>query len=752
MPVGAWLDLDAFLDPGPLGGTTVELHAELADAPGATPPVFDAVLERTDAAAHEATARVVALRITLDGEDVTADLGGPVTWTESVDAPIRTASVPLHGRHWRPERNAATWTRTPIEIEVTLGPRGATRTWIALRGHVARGRSTPEGVTLDAVDQGSQWLEQSPCLEVAPHAGLTTGAVCRSLAALAGVPATDIPDGAERSRPFSTGGTLLQALQTLGRRHLWSWRTDDDGTLVAERVRLRRWPLAADHTWHNRDALERPGVTPPDPIASRLVLRGQTAVAPAVDGLTVTVDTKTTRGPYTPAVATELQATDGTTSPSGLSTSTLLDTPLTIDEVLTVARGDLVVRRETTRFRWRTLETGVHETSQGAGAAGGGPGPDGLYPRAVWLAEGRAVVLPREAFLRDERLVEEFTHDADGTVTGARLRVYGWRRRRRAVRTAGSATIDLAGAHVAHDGASYEPAEVTPWGTTIEAWGLIEERESSYVYDEDTGARVRTLTATWRWDSPRRAETSPGYTNADGTTHFDFVDGWRRVADEVLDETPDRDGLAGSTRRVESGDVAPVGVTGPFPWGGEDRGYTEDSVYTVRSTEEATITTLDADHYQVERRVDGRAAPPEVYRGRPPLPAYRASPYTRLRQEPLETVVELPGVERWWGAREETRADDEAETLGELRALVAHDLETDQLAHEISTRRLLAQARAGQTIDHIDDDTGTTHRALLWSLQCTVDVVGTPTADGRYTLRAPVVDVGSALGATGGDA
>jgi hypothetical protein len=73
----------------------------------------------------------------LDGELIPrSELLGPFEIEESIDTVVVLFSFSLAGRRWSPQLTTKSWTRTPVEVWVTTGPIGATRTWLRAFGVV----------------------------------------------------------------------------------------------------------------------------------------------------------------------------------------------------------------------------------------------------------------------------------------------------------------------------------------------------------------------------------------------------------------------------------------------------------------------------------------------------------------------------------------------------------------------------------------------------------------------------------------
>lgn len=722
-------------------GTIVGTVQTTADVPGtivgtvstAAPDytiIGDVDRERIDS--YDASTSVLfGARVELNGEDVTADLIGPVTRETSIDSPFRRVKLTLNGARWGPHVTELTWTRVgEVAVYWRQGPPGGVLEEVKLVGIVET--CSPAGDrawTLDVVDQGYRYAGTTICFELPPFAGSTRGQVARALALAAGIASTDIPDGEAITKPISLSGrSVYDVLEELGEVEGWHWRTRDDGTLETYTADVVRPPAAPHHRWHVSEMVEPPKITPPRAVPSRWVVRGTSAVSVDELGQTIERVDLIVEGEYAPLLAAATQAAGtGTITPTGF-TSTLAFREISRVTTETTKRGSLVVRQETREKRWYNPASAKWNTQ--TGGAGSAPGgfdyldayidPDGKY--RAWIAE---------KYVETGRRVEDFRYDSAGTLTREDVTTWTYMRRTHGVRHASTTppAIDILDAYVGDDDVSYS--------TRSESYRQSSSQVVTHEYQAN-GAERRVTTDNYGFRAIKGAVDSTfttHYVLSDGSGQIEITANYRLFERLVVDNIIDASGrLSGEVKTTYeyAATEASVGVA-PYDWG-KFSAYVSVENFRLSRRESRAINVSGEDSYAVVSYDDQGRRTEENFAGSPPVPRYLNSPFKVLSQTNIEAVIDDQTIETWFGPRSEVVEHPLIQTEAEALALILRRLRR-RLAFTIDVRRPETAAVEGETVLVIDPNQRLAVRGVI------VEISGERMPGGlaSYKLEAPLL-------------
>jgi hypothetical protein len=125
-----------------------------------------------------------------------------------------------------------------------------------------------------------------------------------------------------------------------------------------------------------------------------------------------------------------------------------------------------------------------------------------------------------------------------------------------------------------------------------------------------------------------------------------------------------------------------------------------------------------------------------VLTGRVPSPGYRSSPWTELRQAPVEAVLEDATLEAWFGFRRRILTDEYVQSVEEARDLLARE-KARELSWKLTLDRAEAIAEVGQTILVRHPEHGLAARAMVTEVQ-TRREPRTGEASATYRLEVPL--------------
>jgi len=701
---------------------------------GRTPATLTAAVSRVRVARYDSATVYYGVRVVLDGTDVSADLLGPVTITESLDNPLVSATFTLAGRRWSPALTVATWTRTPVEIHLAQGPAADVEELPELRGYVDTCSSGADTTyKIEVADATLRYIKVGVCVSYEPLAGKTRGAICRQVAAAAGITATRIPDGARYDKPVDTEGRpVFDFLGEFGATEGWYWRMTPDGTLQAYTAKLREAPYAPDYVWRLEDLDGPPVINPPQDVPSRWIVRGASAVYVDELGLRHEVTETIVEAPYAPVVAAERQETDGSRTPVGETGPAVLREVSRVREEA-VLRGDLLISRTTTERGWYNPAHGVCSTTAGGGSLGGGPGPDGLYYLTSYVtAAGKFVTHIAERYLEISRRVETPDYDVDGTLAASHVEVHKWYRRTEAVRAASSPDFTVHGAIVGDDNESYRDHG----SGRIEEYGLAEIHDVAYEYGPE-GAVIREVEESQGWYAPRSSvnETSPYWVLYSGNGQTELTANRRLVHRKTKVLHLDASGRLKGDTEVTEGWHAAEAPAGDHDWG-NTRSHSAEEEFRVTDRRDRQFNVRGWNWFEEVVEEDGQRTT-QVKSGSPPMPRYRESAYTRLVQDPLELVWEDETLKEWFGHEVLVLSSEYVQSNDEAREYLLRTLRR-KVSLEIEVSRPETMARPGDTVRLIDPSQGLDVRALVVQREITRDLT-TGTATGRYLLEVPLL-------------
>lgn len=680
--------------------------------------------------AFEAPSIRSGFRIRLDGEWIDdADLVGDLEYRESIETPIVFAGFSL----WAAPRyqvltNRETWTRTPIEIWEANGPAGAEVERQVLDGVVLKGRQETQGTTatvrVEAMSRAGLFEAFELCREVEPLSGLTRGELVRQFCADAGIEEVDCPDGAEYTRPLQAAGQrLFEFLKPFIEPEGWKIRERPGAPLEFWVPELVAPPLAARATWRfDRGEIDRVEIEPPHGVPSRYLFKGFGAVFVDELGQETAQTVVEIRSIVAPKVATEYQAFDtGTVTPTGLS-------PLTPTLRLSARITDTKISRGSVLLSQETVEEGLynpgaaHQITVASSAT--------LTYLGVFIdEEGRYVLWPMQRLVETGRRRTDWTYDLDQTPIGERLRVWRWALTRSGARTVGLSVNSVDGAFLHGDQATYVER--------YESYRLDEEHQTARRYDDETGEEVELETESFGRYSIRAA-IGPGvigglYQNLDGKGQSELAASWKRFGARYVRNITEGGVLLGvyeEKRAYRTGQI--LAGFGAYEWGEFDSNATAEAFGLVEVRLTAYNIVADDLYERVVYR-PGEDPFPETISGKPPRPRYKSSPWSTLRQEPIELVVEDPVLEAWFGFRREVVSNDHVQSLEEAARVIARRRER-ALSHRVRIDRHQALAAIGDTIELHDPRHELYRRGLVVDRQVR-RTLHPPDQRGSYTLE-----------------
>jgi hypothetical protein len=701
------------------------------------PQTFTGTLSRARIDAWDGELTYSGVRVVLAGQEVPqADLVGPVSLRESIDTHLASATVRIAGASYSIHRTERTWTRVPCELwfrQRTAG--GAPQEVLRLEGVVRTATEVDhEGepaldVTLG--DLSAVYDRYRLCHEVPPYSGLTRGQIAREVAADAGVPATDIPDGARYDAPLQLDGvTLFEFLREWGEPEGWHWRWVGD-TLTAYVPTLKLSPQAPDHVWTPRE-IETLQSDPPEDVPSRVTVRGFAALFVDEIGIETELTRTEVEALYAPKVAVEKQLSDGNREPTGFSSTEALRLVLLVIESRQ-RRGTRELKTTVEEWGWYNRAAGKLRTVSGDGETGDGYN----YVTTYIDDEGKFVVGSRERFqLVAYRISQPFYFGDD--LTERRETVHSWHRRTSGVaQTPPVGGTSIIGNLVGDDDVSYIPlaptGELMPGGSSIEGFGRSSLSITRFHYNA-TGAAYREIQEEWGYYSPRASVSAAGnHYRYDGVAQLG-TDNFIRVRTRDRNQFLTTDGRLRGLIDVESGYAILRKLDGAHDFGGGQA--SNESSERFRILERKNVAYHVIGHNQVEEVTydqDGRHS--RIILGPLPTPRYLSSPWVRLVQQPLELVIDDPVIEQWFGVSQE--AIENPYIQSESEALrVYRERRARALAKKLSIGRAETLARPGDTV-LVRWPPIIAERYLLVEADLQRDPI-TGRADGAYRLEHPL--------------
>ncbi|MEM1205095.1 MAG: hypothetical protein AAGN66_17830 [Acidobacteriota bacterium] len=725
MPLVGTLQLQGTVAATPAAG-----RAAVAGWVDGTPAPITGTVDRAAVDAYEADTLCVALRVVLGGVELPRDDVLGASFRSAIDEPIREATVRLGGIRYLPTATTDTWTRTPVEIYVGHGPPGAMTETLELRGTVETCRVSSEGIdaTVEILCRDLGAIRDTElCLEVEPLAGLTRDELCRQLAAAAGYTETDIPAADVITGPVSVNQKLTSMLEVMGRAPGWSWTTTNDGVLRAYTPRLKAPPLPPDHVWTVHQLDEAPEQIPPEAVPSKWVLRGQTAVEVDEQGLETETTTSVVFEQYAPAVADAYQDAAGAITPLEISSRSSFQEVSRLVETVT-RRGDLVVYQSSEEWGWYNP---AHSRAKVQALGGGGE----LVPVPTYLSGGNHVTYRRERYQPISRRLQSNVYDGSGTVLSTRADTWSWYRREAAVQAADAPDLATGpaypGAVIGDDNTSYDPAP----NDAVEQWGHSQRETITYQYGAEGALQVERRVVEGYY-AIKGAVTTGNHVNYSGNGQAEKEAQWRQVRGETRTSTTDTSGRLAAEIETESGFTASPNPSGTHSWGSFASDDKQESYRTVRQTRRLYKPLHNAS-YEVETYEAGRRST-QTYAGTLPVPRYRQSPWTRLRQVPVDLEYASEVLEEWFGP--ETRVLQEAgvQDAEQARAVLQRDLER-AISYELPITRPATYAQLGDTVLYRDPQRHLVARALVTQRELEV-TLNPPSFTGRYLLEAPLFE------------
>jgi hypothetical protein len=617
------------------------------------------------------------------------DLLSPFEVDESIDTIARLFTFTLVGRRWSIQSTAATWTAAPVEIWVTAGPVGSTRTWRRAFGVVLTCEQL-EGheptLRLKCGDPSRLYDRTEICHEFAPDAALTRGDICSAILADFNF-AADIPAGALYRKPLLTDSQRLWTFLTaFGEPEGWSWRFTDDQLVQAYVPALRQPPEAPDDIWTLRDVLSIQS-SPPSDVPSQWVIRS-TEITQATGGIQITKQRAEAFAFYAIKKAVAMQLGDGTLQPMPTSSVEVFQIVSVLESEIHEQNG-LTITKITREWGWYNPRAAKLRTPFATEI--NGPIEDGFYWAQAFIDEEDSYRAWRqEAFVQTGERRERPVYDAEGTEISRRIET---------------------------------------------DFGLAQVDQITLHYG-DAGAVLSEVQETSAWYSQRTAVVAvPWYLNYSGAGQRDLVAPFQRIRTKTTTNHLTEDGLLTGKLETEATWHAPQRLSGAFDWG-DSTSNLQQEFWTTTGLTTTTYNILDESTYE-ELVDDGTGATSKLVAGRPPRPRYRQSSWTQLRQTPFEIVLDDPTAAAWWGPSTEILNLDYLQSPEEATAL-AHRHRSRRLAFTHTVIRPICNTKPGDTILLIDPRSGLHHRCLVTRLTETWTLAPRPKILATYTLEQPL--------------
>jgi len=693
--------------------------------------VSASLLERFESASLE-----LGLRVMLAGVDVTRYLTGSLEISDSIESVIRQGTLTLTGREWMPHSNWSTWTRTPLQIYLTLGPPGQSYELLELDGLVDTADPTGYETKISFADKGLQFATAKPCFSLDPLAGLSRGEIMRRVAEMSGA-VLDSPGGGPYTKPVEVTSTeLFPWLAAFAAPEGWYLRVDNEGRIETYRADLVPPGTPPAATWLDADLLEQLKIQPPDEVPSRIIVRGNTAVSIDELGFETTIEVSETRAVMTPAPAVSWQNSDGSLTPITVEANYIDRVRSRITKTST-RKGERLLREVELEEGWYNPRTSLLTTGSAGGGLGLGPAEEGYYYVTTYIdGDGQAVALRQQQFFPLHRIETDYTYDEEtGTLLSQVTRTYAWYTRRGGVRSASSEGPSVVGVGIGDDGASYLPIAGI-WG--IEAFGLFHEARAEYTYDEASGAATKQTVTESSYLAPRASidTFTTNFVNADGYGMFGAFANWRTIRRTDRSTTVDSSGRVSLEVDTITEWWAPTGPRGSYDWGQEERGPWKTERFRYRESNRRSYRILNSTSYEVAAVEKGTAQPTEIRQGAPPVPAYLGSPWRQLVQSPAEVLFDDPELAELLGERITVLNSPYLETEEEAVRLAWRLLDAE-FAHDITLKRRLSWIRPGDTVLLNDPQTGFVGRAVVQDRKRSISL-NPPAALAEYRLRQPL--------------
>jgi hypothetical protein len=714
----------------------VELQGDVFAAPGAG-ATFQAAVSRQTIESLTGPSITYGWAVRLAGEWIPAhDLLGPFEIDESIDTIATLFSFTLVGRRWSIEITATTWTSTPVELWVTAGPAGNTKTWRRAFGYVITCQPSGEmepTVKVQCGDPSRLYDRQELCYELPVGAGLTRGEICAEILSSLELE-SDIPGGAVYLKPIITDSQKLWGfLGAFGEPEGWSWRFTDWAAVEAVATGLREHPEPPDDVWTLRDVVSIESAPPAD-VPSRWIVRSTQISEDDEGGIKITRQRTEAFEFYAVRKAVAQQLGDGSQLPVPGASPEIFQIVSAVEEESHEQAG-LTVAKIIRQWGWYNPRAAKLRTS----SAGEPPGPveDGYYWAQAWVTEdGSFVAWPREQFIQTGERRELPSYDADGTEVGRRIETYRWHGKAMGTRSVGSAVPNVVGAGVGDDDRSWFAFERALTNLLrIEDFGLAQVDELSTEYGEQ-GAAAREVAETFTWYAPRTAVSGvPWFVNYSGAGQRDLVAPWQKTTRKLTVNNLTTDGLLAGTFETVNGWVAPRRVDGAFDWG-DGKSNLQQEKWGITGLKTTLYNVLDETSYE-ELTDDGTGASSRIVMGRAPRPRYRQSTWTTLVQRPIEVLLEDPVAAAWWGPADEVLTLEYTQTLDEALA-VARRRRSRRMAHVYTVIRPVCPIRPGATVLLVDPRSGIESRCLVtrcserWSFAPKPQILAT------YILERPL--------------
>ena len=522
---------------------------------------------------------------------------GPLEIDDSIDTPAVLFSFTLIGRRWSIQSTATTWTSTPVEIWVTAGPVGATRTWRRAFGYVLACEQQ-EGLEpilrVRCGDPSRLYDRHELCYEFPADAGRTRGEICREILTDAGF-TVDLPAGALYTKPLLTDSQRLWPfLAAFGEAEGWSWRVADDQLVQAYRVELRQPPEPPDDIWTLRDVLSIESAAPTD-VPSQWVIRS-TQITEAPTGITITKQRDEVFDFYAVKKAVAMQQADGTLQPIATASAETFQL-VSVLETESHDQAGLTIAKITRQWGWYNPRAAKLRTPFAGEPAG--PVEDGYYWAQAFLdEEGSCRSWRQESFVKTGERRELPTYDAEGTETARRIETFRWYSRPMAVRNVGSSVPNVVGAAIGDDTLSWYPFETALTALLrIEDFGLAQVDQVQHEYG-DTGAVTKEIQETSAWYSQRTAISEvPWYLNYSGAGQKDLLAPFQRVIRKTTSNQLTADGLLTGKVEATTGWIAPRRVAGAHDWGDSSSNLTHET-WATTGLKTTAYNVLDDSTYE----------------------------------------------------------------------------------------------------------------------------------------------------------
>lgn len=672
-------------------------------------------------------------QILLDTVDVTESIIGDVSILIEIDR-LTSAEFTLHGKPFSFVVTEQTWTRTRVDIFFIQGLFSEQTERLQFSGYVHKG--TPEGdfsYRVTALDLGLVSSRNKVCLELAPDTGLTRDQILDDVLTTAGFAGTDFPGMKLYDKPFNFTGEVWGEAVEFAEPEGLHVRVNNAGIVEGYSITLKSTP---DHIWDVAEMLKMPAVTPPDSVESTWVFRGDvTSESTGTETQGVEIELRSTNvfGIFNNQTIRR-QQTDGQIVDRNFqlgsphSSFTKFQLIKIVETEIHRLAGDIILKIDR-ELSFKNPKSARYETVAGQT----GPGPQGTNFVACFITEDEEFVVWSSAkFVITLERRETFNYDSQGTDIGSIIESFEYYQRTEAVQTdTGSHVV---GTYVGSDNMSYD--RNGPSLYQIEGYGLKSRFELERIYDNNTGAQVDEIQTTFGWYSVR-AEVDNNYVLFNGEGQQDFTALFQKIETITKPFVIDSSGRKVGEIKATSEYFVQESSVGTFNWG-QFSAESESETFRTTEIDATAFDALSSSVFTKTKYTGEGLRDSETFPGKPPVPRYTASSFTRYISVPSEVIVIDSLIEGWFGRKSKVVTIKHALTVDELKDILTRR-RSRELSFHIMVVRLQTLGELGDTVLVADFNQGIFHAGVIISIRHTR---GYANSVSEYVIEFPLFKTG----------